>query len=142
MIAFLLAAQLVSSQPGVDCSLLTPQQAQGLPCAIPPKPAAPPPTQLDPDCQNLNPYADPDTAAECSGRPLPPTATPQFLVGHVYSYGYDQQRAIVLGIAQDLDGVQVVTFRWLPESHNDGVIAMRTPPAPGGSSVWVYVGRP
>ena len=45
MFSLLLAAQLVTATPapGVDCSLLTPQQAQGLNC-IPPKPApAPPP---------------------------------------------------------------------------------------------------
>jgi hypothetical protein len=143
MIAFLLAAQLAST-PTVDCSLLTPQQAQGLPCANPAAPPAAMPTQLDPDCQNLNPYAsggDAEKAAECARRPLPGASTPSFLVGHLYAYGYSSQKARVLGISQDSQGVQVVTFEWLPESHNDGVTAMRTPPAAGGRSTWVYVGR-
>ena len=39
MIAFLLAAQLTTA-PAVDCSLLTPQQARGLPCAAPVVPTA------------------------------------------------------------------------------------------------------
>lgn len=151
MIPALLVAVQLSAAPGVDCSLLTQQQAQGLPCAVPPKgtaapPAPPPPpntpTQLDPDCLGVNPYADPEKAAECARRPLPGASTPQFLVGHVYRYGYNQQRAVVLGIATDRDGVQVVTFSWLPESNAEGVIAMRTPPAAGGASVWIYAGKP
>jgi hypothetical protein len=141
-----------SARPGVDCSLLTPQQAQGLPCANAPRPAPaivealPPhvPTQLDADCRDLNPYAggDPEKAAECARRPLPGSSTPAFIIGAVYAYGYSSQTAVVLGVTTARDGVQVVTFEWLPESLNEGVTAMRTPPAPGGASNWVYVGRP
>lgn len=150
MTALLLAAQLATATPGVDCSLLTPQQAQGLPCAIAPRtsvalpPAPPEPTQFDVDCQSLNPYAggDPEKAAECARRPLPGASTPVFLIGHVYAYGYLSLKARVLGVAQDTQGVQVVTFEWLPESYNEGVTAMRTPPAAGGRSNWVYIGKP
>jgi hypothetical protein len=118
--------------------------ARGLGCTSTPAPQPPPPapTQLDEDCQNLNPYAEPEKAAECARRPLPGASTPVFLVGHVYAYGYLTQKARVLGVTQDSQGVQVVTFEWLPESQNDGVTAMRTPPSPGGRSAWVYVGRP
>jgi hypothetical protein len=105
-------------------------------------PAAPePPTQLDADCQSLNPYSDPEKAAECARRPIPGSSTPVFLIGHVYAHGYSSQKARVLGISQDTAGLQVVTFEWLPESGNEGVTAQRTPPAPGGASNWVYVGR-
>lgn len=142
MIALLLVAQLTTATPGVDCSLLTPQQAQGLPCAVAaPPPAQSAPTQLDADCQDLNPYLDGEKAAECARRPLPGASTPVFLVGHVYAYGYLTQKARVLGISQDSQGMQVVTFEWLPESLNDGVTAMRTPPSAGGRSVWFYVGK-
>lgn len=106
-----------------------------------PPPTVATPTQFDPDCADVNPYANPEKAAECAKRPLPGASTPQFLVGHIYSYGYDQQRAVVLGLSTDRDGVQVATFSWLPESGNEGVTAMRTPPQPGGRSPWNYVGK-
>jgi hypothetical protein len=147
MTALLLAAQLVAAQPA--CPSVQPSPAfvcvngGWLPPGHPgiPAPAAVP-TQLDPDCQNLDPYADGEKAAECARRPLPGASTPVFLIGHVYAYGYMTQQARVLGISQETKGVQVVTFEWLPESLNDGVVAMHTPPSVGGRSVWVYIGRP
>ena len=135
----------VTSRPGVDCALLTAAQARGLVCANAPRPDPPPlervPTQLDADCVNLDPYAEPERAAACGRRPLPGATTPAFTIGAVYAYGYSSQQAIVLGVTTDVDGVQVVTFRWQPVSGNAGVFAQRTPPAPGGMTNWVAVTR-
>lgn len=140
MTALLLVAQLVTARPGVDCSLLTAQQAQGLPCANAPKAE---PTQLDPDCAGgFNPYEDPERAMRCARRPLPGDETPRFEVGSVYFYGYREVEAIILGVTTDTDGVQVITYRWLPRSGaspGQDVGAMRTPPAPGGRSPWTKV---
>ncbi len=139
MISLILAAQLVTSQPSVDCSLLTPQQAQGLPCAA--RPVAPPPTPAD-DCNPslINPYADPDRAARCAKLPLPAPAEPLFLVGHVYAYGYMSVRAVILGLTRDLDGVQVITYRWV-DGVQDGISTQRTPQTPGGrTDPWIYIG--
>lgn len=111
------------------------------PAPVPVAAPVPAPTQFDPDCQNLNPYADPDKAAECGRRPLPGASTPQFEVGGIYCLGYTQLRAVVIGLAKDPQGVQVVTFAWLPESQTDGVLAVRTPPTPGGRTNWISVGR-
>jgi hypothetical protein len=48
--------------------------------------------------------------------------------------------ARVLSIGLDVDGVQVVTIRWL---RDDGALeAFRTPPTPGGESVWQLAAGP
>lgn len=127
-----------------DCHLLTMEQARGLTCGAgafapkdAPKVATPAPAIDDAACVDVNPYADPDTAARCALRPQPADAVPTFQVGKVYAYGYDELRAVVLGVTTDIDGIQVVTVRWLREDSR--VDAFRTPPTPGGGTNWTLV---
>lgn len=96
----------------------------------------PPPAD---ECRDVDPYLEPERAVRCNAQPEPGEEVPVFLVGHVYALGYDEVRAVVLGLTSDVDGVQVVTVRWL--SGAGGVEARRTPPTPGGSTSWHYVGR-
>ncbi len=132
MIAVFLVAQLVTARPGVDCSLLTATQAQGLVCANTPKADAPAP--VPDDCATVDPYRDPDAAVRCAFPPDPSDRVPTFLIGAIYSYGYDEIRATVLGVTRDVDGVQVITVRW---HHDDRALqAIRTPAVPRGETVW------
>jgi hypothetical protein len=114
--------------------------AAGRGCNTTPAPApapAPVPTQMDPDCRDLNPYLEPERAAACAARPLPPGSVPTFLIGRTYALGSADVRCKVLGLSQDIDGVQVVTVRWLV---GDGRIdAFRTPPTPGGATSFSLV---
>ena len=148
-VAFPLPAEAQTARPGVDCSLLTASQAQGLPCANQPKPdppvaiTAPPlepgPTWADPDCQDLNPYRDPEKAKECSNRPGPTDAEPTILVGGRYGYGYIGVPIEVIALARDpVDNVLIVTFRF----ESTGLLsAERKPPTPGGLTNWIYLGQ-
>lgn len=117
-----------SATPGVDCSLLTPTQAQGLPCAVPPQgmrvdtPPAPAPVlsgafvpsaaTCDP---RPNPYAESAKAAACSAWDLeqrPRPALPAYEVGATYLHPYQAIRMAVLGIGSSLEGVPVVTAQF------------------------------
>jgi hypothetical protein len=114
MTALFLAAQLVTATPGVDCSLLTPLQARGLPCAAP-VPAAPPVTA--PVCDpRPNPYTEPVRAAACTAWErdhTPRPALPTFEVGRTYRDGYDTRRMVVLAVSLSLEGVPVVTGQYV-----------------------------
>lgn len=136
----LAAAQ--TARPGVDCSLLTRTQAQGLPCANAPKPDATP-ADIDVSCDPLpDPYTEPEKVILCGRRrPIPADREPVFEVGRTYFLGYSQLKAVVIGLARDPQGIQVVTLSWLPESLTDGVLAVRTPATPGGRTNWVPVDR-
>lgn len=97
----------------------------------------------DAACQDLNPYTADGAALTlaCNARPVPGDETPAFIPGHVYAYGYSGITARVLGIARDLDGVQVITVRWLHQDGGSRLEAIRTPPTPGGQSVWSHLGQ-
>lgn len=132
------SAQTTSPRPSVDCSLLTATQARGLPCAAPiARTVTAPPLTPAKDCADLNPYADPDRALACI-TPSAADTVPTFRVGSVYAYGYDSVQVLILGVSADVDGVQVVTVRWVREGT---VTAFRTPPTPGGATVFRYVGE-
>lgn len=105
----------------------------------PPLVAADGPTWADADCQGLNPYIaeEAERLAACGRRPGPADRVPAFTVGAVYSYGYSEIRARILGVTLDTDGVQVVTLRWLQDGQ--GLAAVRTPATPNGESAWSEV---
>lgn len=99
----------------------------------------------DAECQGVNPYTQADLAARCSNRPARPNSVPSFIPGRVYRYGYmdvtthanEAVLAHVLGVALDVDGVQVVTVRWLVGEGR--IEAFRTPATPGGASTFILV---
>ncbi len=146
------AAVQTTARPGVDCSLLTVTQAAGQPCANAPKPDVPvetpradqPPAVFGPDCYDVNPYT-PEGAAkanDCNARPMPDAAEPVFHLGGRYAFGYDDVTAVVIGIARDLDGVLVVTFRWDNQPADDvRLTAERFTPTAGGLTNFRYVGQ-
>lgn len=114
MIALLLAAQLATATPGVDCSLLTSTQAKGLVCAAPPKPLAR--NDAEPSCDpKPNPYEQPALAASCAAwarehETKPPL--PVFAVGATYADPYGSLRMTVLSVSVSVAGVPVVTAEY------------------------------
>jgi hypothetical protein len=108
------AAAQATARPGVDCSLLTPQQAAGLPCSTPPKPSPTEPDDTRPAfCDpRPNPYARPDLAAICyawdvTHQPKPPL--PTYVVDAVYTDAYHSEQIYILAVSRSLEGVPVVT---------------------------------
>lgn len=83
----------------MDCSLLTPQQRQGLNCAPTPAPQPPTPT-ID---------APPPNAPNPSG----------FLVGHTYRRAATGTRIFIMGLGQDMYGYFAYTAQCLDESTED-----------------------
>lgn len=128
-----IVAEAQTARPGVDCSLLTAQQAgwdmaagrpgpHGLPCVAPPKgdpPATPSAGGFVPSAETCNPrpnpYTDQDKAAACAiwdqqQRPTP--ALPVYEVGASYLHPYSGIKMIVLAIGSSLEGVPVVTAQY------------------------------
>lgn len=124
LFALALAAQ--TPQPSVDCSLLTPQQALGLPCApaspaadthVVPVAAPPLVAGLPADCDPVpNPYAEPARAARCAAWTMaqqPPPPLPTYEVGARYRGPYPHHLIVVLAITRSVEGVPVVTVQTL-----------------------------
>jgi hypothetical protein len=107
------ASAQTTKTPGVDCSLLTRQQAAGLVCATPPRDEPTTDTDTPPTCDpRPNPYLEPDRAAACTAweathRPKP--VLPTYEVDAVYKDAYDDMRIYVLAVSRSLEGVPVVT---------------------------------
>lgn len=101
MTALLLVAQLATSTPGVDCSLLTPQQAQGLPCAVAPRTtvALPPAPQPPPE-------------------PTQPVVV-GFRPGATYQRDATGVRIHISGLGALKNGIAVVSAECLTESAQD-----------------------
>lgn len=128
------AAQ-TTPRPGVDCSLLTPTQAQGLVCATPPRPEIAPPLVviLDgasaADCEPYpSPYAEPDRAARCAAWQRSQTtapALPTFTTGATYVYPYPEIRMVVLSVTLSSAGVAVVTGEYISGAQAGQVFAFR-----------------
>lgn len=83
----------------------------------------PQPPAGDDDCdRHVNPYVEPDLAAECMRRRLAeeaPPALPVYVVGRQYlDGGYPSLRMVVIAVTRSLDGVDVVTFQWLVDTGN------------------------
>lgn len=123
MIAALLAAQLATAAPGVDCSLLTPAQARGLVCAAPPRPLDGPRTDAAPSCDpRPNPYEQPALASACAAWGREHEAKPVlpvFAVGATYADPYGSLRMTVLSVSVSVAGVPVVTAEY---THGAGAV--------------------
>lgn len=131
------AAAQTTPAPGVDCSLLTATQAQGLVCATPPKPetidtggyvgTAPAPTEAD--CYPYpNPYTEADRASRCAAwqhTQIPPQALPAFTVGATYVHPYPHIRMAVLAVSRSLEGIPVVTAQFTAGPEQGQVFAFR-----------------
>lgn len=130
---FLVAAGDAGAQgvrPGVDCSLLTARQAQGLPCVTPPKP------EYNPDQPTGDPFVD-DACIPAPGPDSPPDRAilchlmmqrrlvepaPYLLFG-VYEDATDvRRRLVVTDLRLEPDGRTTVVGRWLrhPEPAQQG----------------------
>lgn len=135
------SAAAQTATPGVDCSLLTPTQAQGLVCAATPmvpmtvpgsdyidwRPAADTPAEAD--CYPYpDPYTDGARAARCSAwqqTQRTPRVLPTFTVGATYVHPYPQIRMVVLAVSLALDGVPVVTAQFTGGTETGQVFAFR-----------------
>jgi hypothetical protein len=111
----LFTALLASSQPQVDCSLLTPAQAHGLPCAV--RQVTAPPLLPEGCWPAPDPYAEPDRAALCSllSSP-PPPPVPTYVLGGRYVHAYPSQRLLVTELRLEESGHVSVGGRWLTHS--------------------------
>lgn len=81
-----------------------------------------------PGCEQVNPYVDPEKAAECATKALAANPTrPQpraFTLGAVYSRPYADRKILIIGKALGLDGVEVVTAQVVhPESERGVPVA-------------------
>lgn len=130
----LAAAGQATARPGVDCSLLTPTQAQGLVCATAPRAVTGPPllaTAFEPSedaCRGISPYTDTAKAVACAAwqRSLiaaPPL--PTFTVGTTYVHPYPQIHMVVLAVSLSLDGIPVVTAQFSAGPDTGNVFAFR-----------------
>lgn len=133
------SAAAQTATPGVDCSLLTPTQAQGLVCAAPPKLelvtggplAAVSPVTFTPSefaCRDANPYVDTPKAVACAAWQRAQIAAPPlptFTVGATYVHPYPQIRMVVLAVSLALDGVPVVTAQFTGGTETGQVFAFR-----------------
>jgi hypothetical protein len=70
------------------------------------------PSEMDPDCLYVNPYADKDKANECATRTTRQPRLTDFLVGHRYFDGYPSRQMMVIALTRGFDGIEVVTYQW------------------------------
>jgi hypothetical protein len=94
-----------------QCSSPTPQQQETV---------TPTSTVTEADCDgHIDVYAEGDKALACALLKLrnqAPADRPTFQVGQKYVAGYDAVQMVVLGLARDVIGNEVVVYQWLTDT--------------------------
>ncbi len=75
-------------------------------------------------CENINPYAEPDRAIDCSERAKalnpPVRMIKSFTLGAIYGRPYGERKILIIGKALGIDGVEVVTAQVVHPARERG----------------------